>query len=504
MCSAYFQIGNYSAAEKCYQTCIDSKANYASVALINQMLLHLSLGNVDDAVKIAKTGHVAPEFKKLVNSYSCKWDALVTNQGNVKGTIDADDHIQAYCPRSSVFQLRENQHRLHETRPSHIISSNKKASVPKSNERIKIAYMSSGFGNHTNGFLTQSIFSHHDKTKFSVQAISLSPCDHSSEWAHMEACVNKLMIVGNELNSIDLANQIRDDRVHILVDLDGQTNKSRPEVFAMKPAPIQISMLGQFCSSGYHGGIDYIVADSSSLPSNMFKQFNETVIDVPHIVNSYRESKSCDIDFDTIDRYQIREKFGISEETFVYACFAQPYKLTPDVFAVWMEILKAVPNSQLILIRYSRAMVDNLREEMTKHSVALDRVIFWDLASRHEHMIRSCIADAILDTICSGVATSYDAIWTNTPLVTIAGDIMSHRLGASLLSHIGLDDELVASNLEEYKKIAISLSEDEDKYMDILRVLEDTRDESDLFDCKLWVQSFEKELQKCIDRHNQK
>lgn len=124
---------------------------------------------------------------------------------------------------------------------------------------------------------------------------------------------------------------------------------------------------------------------------------------------------------------------------------------------------------------------------------------------RREHLIRSCMVDVILDTIpsgvaaSSGVATSYHAIWTNTPLVTIAGDNMMNRLGASVLNCLGLD-QLNASDLEEYKQIAISLSEGEDKYMDIIRMLEDSRDNGDSFDSKLWVGCFEEELEKCIHR----
>ena len=150
-------------------------------------------------------------------------------------------------------------------------------------------------------------------------------------------------------------------------------------------------------------------------------------------------------------------------------------------------------------------MERNLRKEITKYSIAQDRVVFWNLVPRREHLIRSCMVDVILDTIpsgvaaSSGVATSYHAIWTNTPLVPIAGHNMMNRLGASVLNCLGLD-QLIASDLEEYKQIAISLSEGEDKYMDIIRMLEDSRDNGDSFDSKLWVGCFEEELEKCIHR----
>jgi protein O-GlcNAc transferase len=439
------------------------------------MMMHLSQSNIDSAAEIAQRlqemfcqNATLSQEVQLVNAYSCVWHK-------------SSDMSTPYNKRThdATWRIRTPF-----------------SNPPMPKQRIKIAYVSSGFGNHATGFLTHSIFAHHDKSRFDVIAISLSPCDASSEWTQMESNVDKLLCIGKEINSEDLCSMIRGDGIHILVDLDGYTLDSRPELFAWRAAPIQISM----CSAGPPSGIDYVVADKYSLPSGMLPHYSEKVLYVPHFPNSYTQTESCGIDFDEIDRYKIREEYGIPEESLVYACFAQPYKITPDVFAAWMNILNAVPNSQLILIRYSQVMERNLRKEIAKYSIAQDRVLFWDLVPRREHMVRSCIVDVVLDTISSGVAASYDAIWTNTPLVTMAGENMMSRLGASVLNYLGLE-QLIASDLERYIQIAVSLSDDEDKYMGIIRMLEDSRDNGDLFDCKLWVGCFEKELEKCIHQH---
>jgi predicted O-linked N-acetylglucosamine transferase (SPINDLY family) len=501
---AYFETGNVGAAEKCYQTCIDSKADCTSVAQTNMMSLCLSQTNIDGAADIAKRLRpLSPELE-LVHAYSCKWDASNHTTIRANGSKEIEDHHSAYridYPKATNLTAKMPWQRAKKSDQHPGISSIISPSL-KPNERIKVAYMSSGFGNHTIGFLIQSIFAHYKKARFHVQAISLSPCDESSEWEQMKSSVDKLVIVGREMSSQDLASMIRDDGIHVLVDLDGHTKDSRQEVFAMRAAPVQISMLGHLGTSESYSGIDFIVADGYTLAATDTRShLSKRTISEPFIVNSYRESKICAIDFDEIDRYQIREDYGIPEDSFVFACFSQPYKISPEIFSVWMEILKAVPNSQLILVRYSRVMEENLRTVISSHSVAQDRVLFWDLVSRHEHMLRCCIVDVVLDTLLSGVATSYDAIWTNTPLVTIAGVRTSDRLGASLLNYLGLN-QLIASNLDEYKLLAISLSQDEDKYMDIIRALEDARDESDLFDCKLWVDRFEDEILNCMKHHS--
>ena len=140
---------------------------------------------------------------------------------------------------------------------------------------------------------------------------------------------------------------------------------------------------------------------------------------------------------------------------------------------MWMDILINVSNSQLILIRYSRSMEENLRNELEKHSLSPDKLVFWDPIPRNEHIYRCSVADVILDTVYGGAASSYDAIWTNTPPVTFSGNNVTNIIGASLLNYLGLN-QLIATNLHEYRNIAISLGTDEDKYMDILRLLENS------------------------------
>jgi predicted O-linked N-acetylglucosamine transferase (SPINDLY family) len=158
----------------------------------------------------------------------------------------------------------------------------------------------------------------------------------ASEWTQMESNVDKLLVIGKETTSEDLCSMIREDGIHILIDLDGYTRDSRPEIFAWRSAPIQVSMLGQFSSAGSQSGIDYVVANKYSLPAGMLAHRSESVLRVPHLPNSYRQSKCSNIDFYDIDRYQIRKEYGIPGDSFVYASFAQPYKMTPELFASWI------------------------------------------------------------------------------------------------------------------------------------------------------------------------
>ena len=120
-----------------------------------------------------------------------------------------------------------------------------------------------------------------------------------------------------------------------------------------------------------------------------------------------------------------------------------------------------------------------------------EQIIFSDVAPREEHVKRGFLADLFLDTpVCNAHTTACDILWGGTPMLTLMGDKMAARVGASLLHAVGLD-ELITTTPEAYEELAVALAEDQERLFAMRRQLEDSRDNCAAFDTTRWVQNLE-------------
>ena len=479
------------------------------MALNNLALLYLSQNQVEKAAnrciklhqKLDPNSKDASSTLAITDAYVCQWANRSKSFEHIAGGNFCNTAIQPFYSQiipqitpemalaiSDTFSRRFHQRALRENKRGPY-----KHTILEPGDLVRIGYVSSGFGNHMTTFLFHRIFACQNRKKFQVVCFALAPTDGSSEYKTVQESAD-LLVDLSKLSCVDAADIINEHDIHILVDLDGYSQGALPEIFTLRPAPIQITM--NCGTMGSESGIDYIVGDQFTIPEHHRAYFSEKVIYMPNILCNAAQ------DFDA-DSSKMRREYGLGEDIFIYACFSQPYKNDPQLFATWMEILHEVPNSLLVLLRYSAAMEANLRKEVSKHQVANDRIVFLNLVPRQEHLARCCMVDVFLDTrVCSGIATACDALRSGAPLITIAGDRMCNRIGASLLCSLGVE-EFIVTNLIEYKELAVTLSEDEDKFIDIIHLLDDARDSSALFDCQLWVHAFETALESSIERHRQ-
>jgi len=505
--SAYFASRQKEYAEKCYQTSIDSKSEYSVMALNNLALLNLSQNQVEKASNtcLHLKQKLDPNSKEstlaIIDAFVCQWANREQNFERISSVNLCDAAIQPFCaqiiPQITPEMARSISDKV--SRRFHQRALYKKGNSPykhilsEHGGTVRIGYVSSTFGNHTNNSLFRGICDFRNRQKFQVVCFALTASDGSAEWKHVQESVD-LLVDLSRVNCVDAADTINGHDIHILVDLDGYCQGACPEIFTLRPAPIQITMNCGTMGSG--SGIDYIIGDEFTIPEHHRSHFSEKIIYVPNILCN----GVADLDADSS---RMRKQYCISDDAFVYASFSQPYKIDPELFAVWMEILVRQPNSLLVLLRFSAAMEENLRKEAIKHQVANDQIVFLNLVPRQEHQARCCMVDVFLDTrVCSGIATGCDALQSGAPLITIAGDRMCNRIGASMLRSLGIE-ELIASNLTEYKELAISLGEDEEKFLDIIHLLDDARNSSTLFDCQLWVNAFEAALESSIELNRQ-
>jgi predicted O-linked N-acetylglucosamine transferase (SPINDLY family) len=177
-----------------------------------------------------------------------------------------------------------------------------------------------------------------------------------------------------------------------------------------------------------------------------------------------------------------RADVELPEQGFVFCCFNNNYKIAPQVFDLWMRLLKACPDSVLWLLADNPYAILNLRREAAARGIAPERLVFAPRVPRDDHLARHSLADLFLDTLpVNANATASDALWAGLPLLTCMGNTFAGRVGASLLQAIGLP-ELVASSVAEYEAIALALARDVEALARVRTKLATNRSMQPLFD----------------------
>jgi predicted O-linked N-acetylglucosamine transferase (SPINDLY family) len=269
----------------------------------------------------------------------------------------------------------------------------------------------------------------------------------------------------------------------IAVDLQGFNHYSRMEIFAHGCASIQVNYLGwpSTVGSQFH---DYIIADRHVIPPDHFPFFKEKVVWLP---DCYQPNDTKRL---VADRRPERSECGLPPEGFVFGCFNNSFKITPELFDVWMRLLGNVPGSVLWLLGPDSA--GNLRLEAAKRQIDPDRLVFADRRPNPEHLARHHHIDLFLDTLpYNAHTTASDALWMGVPVLTAMGTTFPGRVGASLLNAVGLAD-LVAPDLQDYETLALELATDRQRLSSIRARLAETGRTMPLFDVAAHRQNLEK------------
>ena len=299
--------------------------------------------------------------------------------------------------------------------------------------------------------LTAGMFELHDRARFEVFAFAHGRNDKSAMRQRLERAFDGFFDVWQRGDD-DVAGQIREMGVDVLVDLTGHTSGGRLEILARRPAPIQVHYLGYPGALGVDF-IDYTIVDRFIAPPQEQVRFDERLVHLPGCfqINDPKRVVS--------DRRFTRAKCGLPDSGFVFCCFNHSYKIAPAVFDIWMRLLRAVPASVLWLPHLNRWAEANLRDEARMRGVDPVRLVFAPrLDSQAEHLARYRLADLFLDTLpYNAHTTASDALCVGLPVLTCAGRSLAARVAGSLLHAVGLP-ELVTDSLEEYHAMAVRLA----------------------------------------------
>lgn len=350
-------------------------------------------------------------------------------------------------------------------------------------DKICIGYYSADFHNHATSYLMAELFELHDRNRFKIIAFSFGPVSNDEMQQRVSASFDKFFDVSH-MSDLEVAKFSRTLKVDIAVDLKGYTMGCRTGIFSYRAAPIQVNYLGYPGTMGLDY-IDYIIADRTLIPTESQPHYSEKIVYLP---NSYQVN---DTKRKISERQFSREELGLPPHGFVFCCFNNNHKITPDVFDCWMRILHQVSGSVLWILEDNPMAADNLRKEAESRDLRADRIVFAKRMPLPDHLARHRLADLFLDTLpYNAHTTASDALWAGLPVLTCMGETFASRVAASLLNAIHLP-ELITTSLNEFESLAVALALDKEKMPIIKQKLEVNRLTTPLFDAKFFTTHIE-------------
>ena len=364
---------------------------------------------------------------------------------------------------------------------------------PLEGRRLRLGYLSSDFREHPVAHLVVRILELHDRAKVEVFGLSISADDLSPMRQRILVAVDR-MIDLEALDDQKAAALIHELELDILIDLNGHTSGGRPGILASRPAPVQVAWLGYPGTTGA-SWIDYAIVDPFTAPYGVEPEFSEALVRLA----CYQSND---------DQRQIdqagpgpRSAHGLPDAAVVFACFNQPVKITPAVFASWMRILQRVPGSVLWLLDMGGPAARHLGMAATAAGVAADRVVFAPIQPHDRHLSRVAHADLVLDTRpYNAHTTASDALWMGVPVITWPDDqCFQGRVAASLLTNVGLE-ELIATDEAAYEQLAIALAADSQRRANYKAYLLGIGRRSRLFDPATHAHELEAAFERMLQR----
>lgn len=335
--------------------------------------------------------------------------------------------------------------------------------VPSDPEgRLRIGYVSADFHRHSVSFFLEGIFQAHDRAGFEIVAYANAAIEDDVTQRLRGMTDGWRSILG--LGDAEAAELIRKDRIDILVDLSGHTARNRLPLFSLKPAPVQVTWLGYPDATGL-AAMDYRFTDpicdppppQSEAEGGAGPRPTESLIRLPHGFLRYQPP----------DEAPEVLPAEWKKDPVTFASFNNLSKLSAETITAWAEILTAVPGARLLLKDKGFACPET-RHRMTgsfeARGISSDRLTLLSRdSSFREHLARYNQVHVALDPFpYNGTTTTCEALWMGAPVVTLRGERHAGRVGASLLTRLGLES-LIGDSLASYREIAVELAHDREK-----------------------------------------
>jgi predicted O-linked N-acetylglucosamine transferase (SPINDLY family) len=427
--TALLALGQYNAAEASYRRAIEINPHIAE-AYYNLGNALRKMGRLDDAEENYRLAvEIKPDYAQA--------------QSNLLFTLNYTAKAPEYC-----LEEARRYGRMVSQKVTARYSTWQCAAHP---ERLRVGMVSGDLHNHPVGYFLESLLANLDPARVELIAY---PTDLTVD--SLTARIKPYFTAWKPLHGLsdeDAARLIHGDCLHVLLDLSGHTDESRLSVFAWKPAPVQVAWLGYFATTGV-GEMDYLLADEVGVPEEQRKYFTETIWYLP-------DTRLCFTPPAT--ELPVAALPAQKNGYITFGCFQNLSKVGDDVLAAWGSILNRLPSARL---RWQckqfgdPAVVAQLVERLQQHDIDPERVTMLGAVGREAYLNAHAEVDVMLDTFpFPGGTTTCEALWMGVPTITLAGETLLARQGASLLTAGGLEDWIVTS-VEDYIAKAVAVAND--------------------------------------------
>jgi protein O-GlcNAc transferase len=353
-----------------------------------------------------------------------------------------------------------------------------------SSEPLRLAYVSADFCQHTVGILIKEVLRHHNTDRVKIYCYSSGT---TKDWVTEEIASRSIFADVSKLSDQDLARRIEQDQIDILIDLSGHTGGSRLAAFAYRPAPIMLSMLGYYATTGLEY-MDGALLDSWHICEDTQRQFIEPIIPLPNTRWCFYPAFPAPL---------IAQPPSLKNGFITFGSFNNTLKYNPQVFALWAQILKEIPNSKLVL--KWRTLNDPIFkqfiwDQFKTYGINTSRVELRGPSFHMQMLEEYADIDIALDPFpFSGGVTSCEALYMGVPVITWPQAKVVSRQTYAFLSIIG-HPEWVANNQEEYVSIAKTLAQSPENLIRYRNALRTEMIRSPLMDLKIFTSLLEHTL----------
>ena len=448
----------------------------------------LAIASYDRALEIRPDFPYLYDIRLFAKMDLCDWDGIEEQFEELAKRIADGERLASTFPPLAALDNPGLQKRVNEVWGTHsypeVTSYPAIAPYPK-HDKIRVAFVSADFRNHPVLQLTLNMFESFDKSQFELTAIALGPESQDDSTKRVQIAFDRFVWV-KDMSDDQVTQMMRDLEIDIAIDLGGYTANCRAGILARRAATVQMLYLGYASTMGVPY-IDYLIADEVIVPKESRQHYTEKLAYIP--IYQVNDKKVIS------DRVFTRTELGLPEKGTVFCCFNNSYKITPEVFDIWVEILQKVPGSVLWFYEKYPSTSVYLKKEAQKRGLDPERLVFAKyMDSMEEHLARYRMADLFLDTLpYNAHTTAGDALWAGLPVLTRMGNTFASRVAASLLESVNMPD-LITTDIASYRDLAIELGKSPAKLAELKKRLDHNRMTSDLFDAKAFARNFEKLL----------
>jgi predicted O-linked N-acetylglucosamine transferase (SPINDLY family) len=491
---AYRMIGKLDAAAECFRRAIEGMPDAAEVHSNLGAVLHRQ-GKLDEAVACycraialkpgwaeahANLGNARKDQGRLDEALESYRRALAIDPRFAAAHSDLlyTMHLSPRYDAGTIYAEHRRWNQMHALPLAASIRAHANDRTPE--RRLRIGYVSPDLGGNPIGRFLLPLLEAHDHGRFEIFCYSSAPVsDAMTDRCRDQADAWRDVL---PLSDEQLAEAVRADRIDILVDLSMHAASSRLLAFARKPAPVQVTYLA-YCGTTGLDAIDYRLTDRYLDPPNEEQRiYSEESICLPDTYWCYQPLAAAP---------PVNRLPALAAGRVTFGCLNNFCKVTEPAFAVWPRLLRAVPESRLLLHAYAGSHRDRLCDALAREGVDPERLLFVDFLPTREYFQAYQRIDVGLDPFpYGGGTTTCDALWMGVPVVSLAGRTAVGRGGLSILSNLGLRD-LVASDADQYVRIAADLAGDVGRLAELRSTLRQCMQQSPLMDAPRFARNVE-------------